>query len=85
MVFTFDEADSQSKYINSKVSGGGSVGWGPFQVGGSYSHGKEKRDAKSHAEGGSIKIDGMQLIGFINNIVPMCPNTNPAIKPDQFV
>ena len=83
--FTFDEWSSQSQYINSKVSGGGSVGWGPFRVGGSYSHGSERRDAHFHPEGGKIKIDGMQLIGFINNVVPMCPNTNPDIKPNQFV
>jgi hypothetical protein len=85
VAFRFDEWDSYMKYVNSKVSAGGSVGWGPFQVGGSYSHGSERRDTKFHAEGGSVIIDGMQLIGLINNIVPKCPDTNPAIKPDQFV
>lgn len=83
--FTFDEADSQTNYVKSQVSGGGSVGWGPFRVGGSYSHGSERRDLKFHAEGGSIVIDGMQLIGFLNNIVPQSPNPNPEIKPDQFI
>lgn len=85
VVFTFDEADSQSQYVQSKISGGGSVGWGPFRVGGSYSHGSEKRDAKAHMGGGKIAIDGMQLIGFVNNIVPMSPNPSPEIKPEQFV
>ncbi|WP_433928240.1 hypothetical protein AB3662_33630 [Sorangium cellulosum] len=81
----FDELASQSQYIDSKIRGGGSVGWGPFRVGGSYSHGKERRDLQYNAEGGEIAIPGMQLIGFINNVVPMSPNTNPAIKPDQFI
>jgi hypothetical protein len=85
VTMTFDEADSQSKYINSKISGGGAVGWGPFMVGGSYSHGNERQDQQYHAEGGKVVIKGMQLIGFTNNLVPLTPDTNPAIKPDQFV
>lgn len=85
VLFTFDEADSQSKYVESHVKGGGSVGWGPFRVGGSYSHGSQKRDFAFHAEGGKVAIPGMQLIGFINNLIPKTPDTNPAIKPEQFV
>lgn len=83
--FKSSQWNEQMQYVNSQVSAGGRVGWGPFSVGGSYSRGKEQRDFKSHAEGGGIKIDGMQLIGFINNIVPKCPNPNPTIKPEQFV
>lgn len=83
--FSFSEADSQRSYIESKIQAGGSVGWGPFRVGGNYSHGHEKRDLKYHAEGGVVSIDGMQLIGFINNLIPKSPDTNPALKPDQFV
>ncbi len=85
VVFKFDEADSQLKYINSQIKAGASVGYGPFHVGGSYSHGKEKRDIAEHKEGGEIRIDGMQLIGFVNNMVPNSPDTNPALKPEQFV
>ena len=83
--FTFDEWDSQSKYVREQVSGGGSVGWGPFRVGGSYSRGSEQRDLKFHTEGGGIAIEGLQLIGMVNNVVPKCPNTNPDLKPEDFV
>ncbi|WP_437721678.1 hypothetical protein [Sorangium sp. So ce861] len=85
VVMSFDEADSQSRYIDSKISGGGSVGWGPFRVGGSYSHGSERRDLRYDGAGGKVTIPGIQLIGFINNLVPMAPNTNPRIEPGQFV
>lgn len=85
VTFKFDEAASQFNYINSQIKAGGSVGYGPFHVGGSYSHGSEKRDAKATNEGGLIAIEGMQLIGLINNLVPNSPDTNPAIKADQFV
>lgn len=83
--FRSNELDSQSKYINSKISAGGSAGWGPFFVGGSYSHGNEGRDASFHREGGRLNMPGIQLIGFINNIIPKSPNPNPEIKPEQFV
>ena len=56
--------------MNKQIQAGGSVGWGPFKVGGSYSRGEEKRDFKFNGEGGGISIPGMQLIGFINNLVP---------------
>ena len=82
---TLDESDSHTKYINEQISAGGTVGWGPFQVGGSYKHGNEQRDFKSHAEGGEISFEGIQLVGLINNLIPKSPNTNPAIRPDQFV
>lgn len=85
VTFTSDQAQSQMDYVNSQISVGGRVGWGPFSIGGSYSHGQENYDFKSHAEGGSIVIPGMQLIGFINNIIPKSPNPNPEIKPEQFV
>ena len=80
-----DASDAHSRYIKSQVEGGATVGWGPFQLGGGYSHGSERRDFKSHADGGEINVDGIQLIGLINNLIPKSPNTNPAIRPDQFV
>lgn len=79
------EWEAQSAYIKSQISGGGSVGWGPFRVGGSYGQGKEKRDTQTHFEGGALKIKGMQLVGYINNVIPRSPDPNPAIKPGQFV
>jgi len=85
VVFKQDNWDSQLNFIQSQVSAGGRVGYGPFSVGGSYSRGSEKRDTKFHAEGGELRIDGLQLIGCVNNIIPKCPNTNPNIPAEQFV
>jgi hypothetical protein len=83
--FTLAEWDDHSRYFNESMKGGGSVGWGPFSIGGSYSHGTETFDFNYHTEGGTVKIDGIQLIGFINNIIPKAPNLNPDIKPEQLV
>lgn len=83
--FSFNESDSASRYTKSQISAGGSVGWGPFAIGGSYSHGSERRDVSFHNEGGRFEIPGMTLIGYVNNLIPKSPNTNPDIKPEQFV
>jgi len=76
---------SESQYVNNVVSGGGRVGWGPFSIGGSYSRGSEKRDSSYTANGGGVEVNGMQLVGFINNIIPKSPDLNPKIKPSQLV
>jgi hypothetical protein len=83
--FRSDQWQNHMDYVNKQVSGGARVGWGPFSVGGSYAHGTEERNLKTHAEGGAVTISGMQLIGFINNIIPKSPNPNPEIRPEQFV
>ncbi|MDH3779436.1 MAG: hypothetical protein OES15_01135 [Nitrosopumilus sp.] len=83
--FTFDDAEEEIKALKEKIGGGGSLGWGPLKIGGRYEKGKETKDVHSHTENGEVKIDGLQLIGFINNLIPKAPNPNPDISPEQFV
>ena len=85
VTLSFEGLKSHVTSIAEQVNAGGSVGWGPFRIGGSYSNNSEKRNSAVRVENNDIKIDGMQLIGFINNFVPKCPNTNPDIKDDRFV
>lgn len=82
---TFEENASQSEYVKKTIAAGGSAGWGPFKVGGKYSRGSETKDFKSEWSGGKVNVPGMQLIGFVNNLVPKSPDPNPNIKPEQFV
>ncbi len=83
--FTLAESDKHTNFKEKSLTAGGSVGYGPFSVGGSYSNGSIKKDIKSTWGKGKIEVPGMQLIGFINNIFPECPNLNPDIKPEQLV
>ncbi|MBK7254766.1 MAG: hypothetical protein IPI04_12900 [Ignavibacteria bacterium] len=85
VTFTFDEAQEFSNYSKTEFTAGGSVSWGLFSGGGKYSKGKETKDVSSHTEGSELKIEGIQLIGFINSIIPQSPNPDPSIKPEQFV
>ncbi|MEG3918478.1 hypothetical protein QUA07_04925 [Microcoleus sp. T3_A4] len=59
--------------IDKAISGSASVGWGPFSVSGSYSHSSSKETFKAERDGSTLKIPGMQIIGWICNVVPACP------------
>lgn len=62
--------------MQSSLSGGGQVGIGPFSIGGSYTHSKSKETWKSAFANGEITVPGVQIIGFINAIVPFCAPEN---------
>lgn len=83
--FKADNWDQHSEYYHKETSAGASVGWGPFRISGSYNHSTTKQEFQYHADGGTISIPGMQLIGFVNNIIPKSPNLNPDIKPEDLV
>ncbi len=74
-----------SDYMSKTTKGGGSVGYGPFRVGGSYSKGSENRNTEMQVQGDELTIPGLQLIGFINSVIPKSPNPNPELKPEDFV
>jgi len=62
----------------SHVSGGGSVGYGPFSVSGHYSHGEESRDFVADSSGESLTVHGVQWLGTVSMIVPETPQQNSS-------
>jgi hypothetical protein len=83
---TIDSEDFASAYSThaSTTSGGGSVGWGPFFVGGSYSHASGDQHYKSDLSGSTLTVPGMQLIGMVNHRIGKAPNPLPDIKDKDF-
>ena len=76
----FSNASSVASALDSKVGGGGMVGYGPFFIGGSYESGKSERSRSHHHDSQGIFVDGMQCIGFKCHLLPKSPNPDPAIK-----
>ena len=76
---------NHADFMTKSISAGGRVGYGPFSVGGSYSNGQTERNSSYHFEGDTLVIDGMQLIGTVNNVIPQSPNPAPGLKPEDFV
>jgi len=60
-------------YLQSQTHGGGSVGIGPFSIGGSYEHSHSKSSFTSSFANGHIIAPGVQIIGVISQVVPFCP------------
>ena len=83
--FKSDSFEEEINELKKHAEGGGTVGWGPFAVAMKHAEGKETKDTEIHTEEGGLSIKGMQLVGFINNIIPKAPNPSPDIKPEQFV
>ena len=68
---TFSTEDKS--HMESAINGKASVGWGPFQVSGGYSHSESKDSLKSTFDGSTLKVPGIQIIGYVNAIVPPAP------------
>lgn len=85
VTFSFDESSDFSHYFNDIRSGSGLAGWGVFRTKGTFSSTNEQKTVDHKEEHGKIVINGMQLIGFINNVIPKAPNLNPNIKPEELV
>lgn len=52
---------------------GGTIGIGPFSIGGSYTNSHSKSTFTSAFADGHIYAPGVQIIGVISQIVPFCP------------
>jgi hypothetical protein len=77
----FATAYSESQ---SRTDVSGSVGWGPFSLSGSYGHGETASHWESEQGGGAIRVPGMQLIGFVNQLVGRSPNPDPDLTDADF-
>lgn len=75
---------SAYKAYSSRVGGGASVGWGPFRLSGSYSHAESGNRYNSEAKGEALTVPGMQIIGFVNHMIPKSPNPLPELKDAAF-
>jgi len=68
-----DWSKTDYDFIKKTVNAGGRIGIGPFTIGGSYAHSKTNESFQSAFEGQSIKVPGVQIIGWISQVVPFCP------------
>lgn len=76
----FRAFEDETSEVRRHVSGGGSVGWGPFRLGGSYQRDTHQRQVDSSLSRQGLESPGMQVIGFKNYIVPRSPFPHPDIE-----
>jgi hypothetical protein len=68
-----DWSQADYDFLKKTVSGGGSIGIGPFSIGGSYSHSRTNEHYQSAFAGKQIQVPGVQIIGWVSQVVPACP------------
>ena len=68
-----DFTTEDKTHVEKAISGSASVGWGPFRVSGNYSHSSSKDTFKSTFDGGTLQIPGIQVLGWVSEIVPASP------------
>lgn len=64
---------SEYDYIKKQTQAGGGFGIGPFRIGGSYAHSSTNETFSSAFAGDSIVTPGVQIIGWVSQVVPFCP------------
>jgi hypothetical protein len=71
-----DFTTEDKTHVENSISGSASVGWGPFRVSGNYAHSSSKDTFKSTFDGGTLRIPGIQVLGWVSEIVPASPPLN---------
>jgi hypothetical protein len=71
-----DFTTEDKTHVENAISGSASVGWGPFRVSGNYAHSSSKDTFKSTFNGGTLRIPGIQVLGWVSEIVPASPPQN---------
>lgn len=81
-----ESAEFATAYQASKSSTevGGSVGWGPFSLSGSYATAEGDTHFESKVDGARITVPGMQIIGFVNELVGKAPNPMEGLTDADF-
>ena len=78
------EFSSAFNSYSKTIGGGGSVGWGPFNLSGSYTKTKSGTKSSSTTDAQTLVVPGMQCIGFVNHLIGKSPNPLPELKAADF-
>lgn len=75
---SWDDWKSQWAAHTESNSASASVGYWCFSASAHYSHAKQSRDFSCDATGEELVIPGIQVIGYVSQILPACPQKNSS-------
>jgi hypothetical protein len=67
-------SDVDTTYHHDHTSASGSLGWGPFAIGGHYEEDHMKNTFDAIVDANGITIPGYQIIGWYCEVLPKSPN-----------
>lgn len=68
-----DFSAQDRSHIESAVNGSVRIGWGPFAVGGSFSHSESPDSMKTRFDGAKLFIPEVQILAWVSIITPASP------------
>jgi len=74
----WDNWKSHFDSFSQSTSGSVNVGWGPFAVSGKYSNRNTERNTSADSSGESLHVPGIQLLGYVSQILPPSPQKDSA-------
>ena len=72
--------DQMATAATRESGGSGGFSLGPFSLGASASYNKTEKSLQISRTDDSVTVKGMQIVGFRNRILPLCPNPDKTIK-----
>lgn len=81
-----ESAEFVKKYedVKSKFGADANIGWGPLRLSGGYSKDAHHSKIETTANGSTLTVGGMQIVGFVNHLLGKAPNPLPEFKPEDF-
>ena len=73
---TYDKISTEA---SKKTGGRAAFNLGPFSLGSKADYNTTSKNVDVTQEDDKIVVPGMQVIGFRNHILPLCPDPDPAI------
>lgn len=77
------KSDELATFLHSKQStlnAGGTIGYGPFVLGGNYQQSNKEQESNLDINGASIHVKGLQLVCFMSALFPFTANPSPDVK-----
>jgi len=75
---TFDKTIVES--MNQKITANASVGIGPFSIAGHFNMENHSGSEKGTIASNTITAPDIQLVAFVCEVLPTCPDPDPALK-----
>jgi len=73
MTISASWGEKDAQLIEKSLQTRAEVGWGPFRISGSYNTASSDRKYAASFDGTTITSPGLQIIGWINTVVPASP------------
>ena len=76
ITLTANWSDSTRDFLKQSINSNANIGYGPFRISGHYEKGDGSTTQTSEFDGKTLKVDGMQIIGFVGAV----PTKSPSIS-----